>query len=905
MKRFLKITATVVAVVLVVAIVTPLLLRGKIGDIVKREANAMLAARLDFEKLDISLLRNFPNASLNLKGLTLVGTDRFEGDTIVAARRITVVVNLMSLVGDEGFEVRKIILASPALHAHKLADGAVNWDVMKLSEPADTTAAEESAPSSFRLSVRDFRLTDAVIRYEDDSTGMELRTAPLSLRLSGDMSAESTQLDLDLLAGGVDFTQGGVPLLHDAELALDAEIDADLAEKRFTFSRNTLRLNAIEMRLDGWVQQVGDALAMDVSAGCSKVRFKDLLSLIPAFYKHEFRSLAASGELSMELWARGQMHGAQLPAFELKTEVHNGSFQYSSLPKAVTDINIAAKVSNAGGELDKTEVEISEFGLKMAGNSLSATGYATNLMSDPTFRATLSGRVDLGGIREVYPLEKGIDLAGRIAASMKLSGRMSDIESGRYERISASGSLVVEQLGLHVQQLPEVFIRRAAATISPQAMTLGEFGVKVGGSDLSATGQLTGYLGYLMRGEQLAGRLYVKSDLLDLNEIRAAVPADAEAESAEAESAEAEKPAEEVAAAPAQAIVVPKNLNLSLNAELKKVLFEKMVITDIAGEMSVAGGTLSLDRLGLQLFDGKASASGRYSTAADPAHPTLSLAASIAKASFPRTFEEIEAVRQLAPIFEKASGDYSLSIDMRTTLDAAMSPDLMSLTAQGELSSENVSVEGVEAFDKLADLLKNDKLRRIEARDLKIRFSIKDGRVTTEPFDLKMGDVNVNMSGTTGLDRTIDYTAKVTLPAGVGGVLGAVNVGIGGTFTSPKITLGVQETVEQVVSNVVSEQLDNLTGGRGGLFSDDTQTRAAALREEAQRAGEKLVEAAETQRQKLVDAAAKKGALAKIAAEAAGDALVDEAKKQSKALLEEAEKQIQKLTQEAESGAQQ
>lgn len=900
MKRFLKITATVVAVVLVVAIVTPLLLRGKIGDIVKREANAMLAARLDFEKLDISLLRNFPNASLNLKGLTLVGTERFEGDTIVAAKRISVVVNLMSLVGDEGFEVRKIVLASPAVHAHKLADGAVNWDVMKPSGEADTTAAEESAPSSFRLSVRDFRLTDAVIRYEDDSTGMELRTAPLSLRLSGDMSAESTQLDLDLLAGGVDFTQGGVPLLHDAELALDAEIDADLAEKRFTFSRNTLRLNAIEMRLDGWVQQVGDALAMDVSAGCSEVRFKDLLSLIPAFYKHEFRSLAASGELSMELWARGQMHGAQLPAFELKTEVHNGSFQYSSLPKAVTDINIAAKVSNAGGELDKTEVEISEFGLKMAGNSLSATGYATNLMSDPTFRATLSGRVDLGAIREVYPLEKGIDLAGRIAASMKLSGRMSDVESGRYERISASGSLVVEQLGLHVPQLPEVFIRRAAATISPQAMTLGEFGVKVGGSDLSATGQLTGYLGYLMRGEQLAGRLYVKSDLLDLNEIRAAVPADAEAE-----SAEAEKPAEEAAAAPAQAIVVPKNLNLSLNAELKKVLFEKMVITDIAGEMSVAGGTLSLDRLGLQLFGGKASASGRYSTAADPAHPTLSLAASIAKASFPRTFEEIEAVRQLAPIFEKASGDYSLSIDMRTTLDAAMSPDLMSLTAQGELSSENVSVEGVEAFDKLADLLKNDKLRRIEARDLKIRFSIKDGRVTTEPFDLKMGDVNVNMSGTTGLDRTIDYTAKVTLPAGVGGVLGAVNVGIGGTFTSPKITLGVQETVEQVVSNVVSEQIDNLTGGRGGLLSDDTQTRAAALREEAQRAGEKLVVAAETQRQKLVDAAAKKGALAKIAAEAAGNALVDEAKKQSKALLEEAEKQIQKLTQEAESGAQQ
>lgn len=887
MKKLLKITATVVAVVLVAAIVTPLLFRGRIVEIVKREANGMLTARLDFEKLDISLLRNFPNASLNLKGLTLVGTERFEGDTIVAAKRITVVVNLMSLVGDEGFEVRKIVLASPAVHAHKLADGAVNWNVMKPSGEADTTAAAQETSSSFRLSVRDFRISDAVIRYEDDSTNMQFRTAPLSLGLRGDLSADQTQLDLDLLARGVSLTQGGVPLLSDAETALDAEISADLVNSRFTFSRNTLRLNAIEMRLDGWVQQTDDALAMDISAGCSDVRFKDLLSLIPAFYRHEFRNLAASGELSMELWARGEMRGAQLPAFELKTEVRNGSFQYSSLPKAVTDINLSVGVSNPGGVMDRTEVEISKFGLKMAGNSLSATGYATNLMSDPSFRTSLSGRVDLGAIREVYPLEKDIELDGQISASLNLSGRKSDVVLGRYGRIAASGTFVIEQLGLHVRNLPELFIRRAAATITPQSMTLGEFGVTVGRSDLAANGQLTGYLGYLMNGDPLSGRLYVKSDLLDLNEIRAAVPSSGE------QKADAAEPAPE---APLQAIVVPKNLDLSLNADLKKVLFDKMTLTDISGEMQMAGGKLSLDRLGLQLFGGKAALSGSYSTAVDPSRPSLALAASIEGASFSRTFEETVTVQQLAPIFEKTSGNYSLSIDMKTTLDAAMVPDMKSLTAKGELRSENVRVEGVEAFDKLADLLKNDRLRRIEARDLKIRFSVEDGRVTTEPFDLKMGDVNVNLAGSTGLDRTIDYTAKVTLPAGVGGVLGAVNVGIGGTFSDPKITLGLQETVEEVVSNAVADQLDNLTGGRGDLLSDDTQARAEALREEARRAGEKLVEAAEEQCRKLVDAAAKKGALAKIAAETAGEALVSEAKKQAQALVAEAEKQIEKLS---------
>ena len=883
MKKFVKIAAIVVAVILAIALIAPIALRGKIADIVKREANEMLAAKLDFEKLDISLLRHFPNASLELKGLTLVGVDRFEGDTIVAAQRISVVVNLMSLFGDSGFEVTKVILSSPAVHAHKLADGAVNWDVMKPSdEAAEETPAEEPAePSSFRMSVRDFRTSDAAIRYEDDSTNMRFSTAPLSLRLQGNMSAERTDLDLRLTAQEMRFVSGGIPLLSGAEAELVAVIDADLANNRFTFSRNTLRLNAIAVGLDGWVELGDEALAMDLTAGCDKVQFKDVLSLIPAFYTREFKNLTAGGELSMELWARGEMRGPALPAFELKTEVRNGSFQYSSLPKAVTDINIAARVSNPGSVMDKTVVDLSKFGLRMAGNSVAATFYATNLVSDPVFRASADGRVDLGAVKEVYPLEKGVDLGGLITADLKLSGRMSDIEKNRYERLGAQGTFVVEGVGLTLPNLPAVRIRRAAATVTPAAMTLGEFGLTVGRSDLSANGQLTGYIGYLLRDDVLSGRLYVKSELLDLNEIMDAMP------SAEGGAADEEAPAE-----PVRAIEVPRNLNLSLNTDLRKVLFEKMTIGDISGEMRVAGGALSLERLAMGVFGGRATASGSYSTAADPARPVLKLDAAVSGASFRKTFEELEMVQQLVPIFAKTGGDYSLSLDLGTSLDAAMSPDLRSLNAAGEIKSANIHVQNIEAFDALAKALGNDELRKIEARDVAIRFAIKDGRITTQPFDLKMGGVNINLSGSTGLDQTIDYKAKVAVPGGK--TLQSVGVNIGGTFSSPKITLGIREAAEEAVKNVVDEQIQKLTGSES--LSEEIAKQAENLRAEAKRAGEKLIAAAQEQRAKLVEAAASKGALARIAAEKGGDKLVQEAEKQAANLEAEAERQIEKLT---------
>ncbi len=682
-----------------------------------------------------------------------------------------------------------------------------------------------------------------------------------------------------------------MPLLSGAEAEIEATIAADLENNRFTFTDNTFRLNAIVLSLDGWAQlKENGAVAMDVSAGCGKVQFKDVLSLIPAFYTKEFRSLSASGELSLAVWAKGELAGSQLPAFGVKGEVHNGSFQYSSLPKAVTDIEIVAGVSNPGGTMNATVIDLSKCALRMAGNSLAATFHAANIVSDPSFRASVAGKVDLGAVREVYPLDKEVDLGGIITADLKVSGRMSDIEKQRYERMAALGTFVVEQL-----DLPAVHLKRAAATITPRAMTLGELGVTVGRSDLSAKGQLAGYLGYLLRGDKLSGRLYVRSGLLDLNEIMAAMPASGTETPATAEPA----------AEPIRAIGVPKNLDLSLNTELQKILFNKMTIDNLAGEMRVADGALSLDRLTMGLFGGKASVSGRYSTAADPARPALKLDLSLAGASFAQTFDELEMVRQLVPIFAETGGDYSLSLDMNAKLDSTMSPDLQSIDATGEIRSANIRVQNIAAFDALAKAINNDKLRRIEARDVAIRFAIRNGRIATQPFDLKLAGTDVNLSGSTGLDRTIDYTARVSMPASAtGGVLETLNVRIGGTFSSPKVTLGVREAAEEAIKNVVDRQIQKLTGSESLAEEIDKQKenlraeidkQAENLREQARKAGEKLVSAAQSQRDKLVEEASKKGALAKLAAGKAGDKLVSEAEKQAANLSAEAEKQIVRL----------
>lgn len=897
MKKWVKKIVTGLVIMLVVLLVAPSFLSGKIATIVKHEANELLQAKLDFEQLHISLLRHFPNASLDLKGLTLVGVDRFEGDTIVAAERISAVVSPLSLLTGDGIVVKKVLLDQPSIHALKEADGTVNWDVMKPTEEPQLVVeeaaapAEEGAPSSFKLAVKDFRISDAVILYEDDSTKMRCSTSPLHLRLRGDLSAAQSELDLNLRMEQLYLKSGVVTMLSGADVEFDATIGADLEAMRFSFAKNRLRLNAIALTLDGWAQLLEDeAIAMDLTLDTDEVQFKDVLSLIPAFYTKNFRSLTAGGELALSAWARGEMRGAALPSFELNATVKEGRFQYASLPKAVTDINLVAKISNPGGVMDRTVVDLSRFGLRMAENAVSATFYGTNLVSDPTLRATLNGKLDLGMIDQVYPLEE-MKLAGSIAADLQAAGRMSDVEKQRYEQLQAKGTFVVEQLGVDMAALPPIQLTRAAATISPSAMTLGELSLMVGESDLAANGQLTNYLGYLLRGDQLAGRLYVKSELLNLNQLMESMTSDTEGDSASAGPTDTTDTTDTTASS--GAILIPENLNLSLSTNLKKILFQQMVLSEVSGGVSMKGGVLSLDELAMQLFEGQATASGSYATT-DPAKPTFTMDLALKQASFQETFRQLELVQKLVPLFEKTGGNYSLSMNLTTLLDETMSPVMNSVNAHGQLSSASIRLQNIGALDALAKALNSDKLKAIEAENVLIDFTIRDGRISTKPFDLKMGDTKMSLSGSTGLDQTIDYTAKVTLPEGtMKGVLSTVNVGIGGTFTKPEIKLGLKEAAQEAVKHVLDEQVQKLTGSES--LSAEIEKQAENLRAEAKRAGEKLVAAAEQQRDKLVEEAAKKGKLAEIAAKAAGEKLVTEAKKQADNLVAKAEEQIAKL----------
>lgn len=772
-KKTMKIAGITLGVILLLLLILPFAFQGKLAKLVKEEGNKMLNAQFDFRTLNISLLRNFPSASVSLEDFWLKGTGPFENDTLIQAGELTAAVNLFSLFGDGGYDISRIIVKDTRVHAIVLEDGRPNWDVMKPSPDAETPE-DETAQETFRIKLQKLSVDNLSVVYDDRQGGIFADLSRLEADCSGDFGSDRTVVDLKMETPSLTCRTGGIPLLNKVSLEADMDVDADLAGGKFTLRENMLRLNAIQLNLDGWLAQTKQGMDMDLRLNTNEVGFKELLSLIPAIYAKDFQDLKTDGKVTLNAFARGSMEGnTKVPQFEVNLDVKDAMFRYPSLPAGVEKINISALVRNAGGPLDATEISVAPFDFVLAGNPFSLNATVKTPVSDPDFHLTARGKLDLGKVKEVYPLDD-MQLNGLVQADLELGGRLSMVEKEQFEQMQAKGSLRLNQMKLVLKDMPPVDIQQSVFTFSPRYLQLSETTVNIGKNDLTLDSRFENYLGYALKGSTLKGTLNVSSNHLNLNDFM----------SADTTAAVAEVPADTAAMG---VIRVPENIDFQMQAAFRELLFDKMTLTDGKGTLLVRNGTVDMRNLSFNTMGGSVTMNGAYA-APQKKQPELNAAFDMRNISFAQAYQDLGLVQQLAPIFAGLKGNFSGNLQIDTPLDATMSPVMSAVQGKGALSTKDLSLSGVKFIDQVADIVKKPSLKEIKVKDLNIDFEIKDGRVTTKPFDLKLGDYNMNLSGSTGLDQTIDYTGKITMPAdGIASKLGTVDMTIGGTFTSPKV----------------------------------------------------------------------------------------------------------------------
>jgi hypothetical protein len=266
----------------------------------------------------------------------------------------------------------------------------------------------------------------------------------------------------------------------------------------------------------------------------------------------------------------------------------------------------------------------------------------------------------------------------------------------------------------------------------------------------------------------------MKSGLTDANELMALSGEPA-----------GESPAGESPAAKAEAL--PLNLDLDFSSENRKILYDDMVLENASGSFSLKKGILSMKNLRFKTLEGDFLMSGQYDPR-EPSRPEFSYQLQMKNTSIPKAYETFSGLRALVPVAKNMEGRMAGDFSMAGSMDADMNPLLPSLNGKGILSISGGKVKDFSVMKGINSLAKTSLPTEVLLNDLKIKTAIVDGRVNFEPFDVKAGGQVVNIGGSNGLDGTVDYRIKTSVPAGAAGtaVASALSSLSGKSISSPK-----------------------------------------------------------------------------------------------------------------------
>lgn len=936
MKTFLKIFGFIVLILLLLAFIFPFLIKDKIGEVAKEEINKNVNATINFEDISLSMFHNFPNLRLGLKDLSVVGKNVFENDTLATIGSIDVVINLLSAITGDAYQINKISIIKPNFKIKVLEDGKSNYDIAVEEEGASNPEEESGESSGFNLILKKFEIVDGVIKYFDKSLKMNLEIAGLNHTLMGNFSADQTRMQTLTEIEKFDLSYEGIKYFNETKVNYVAAFDADLKNEIYTLKKNELKLNDLMLEFDGSVSMINEEdINLIMTFNAPKTDFKNLLSLVPAVYAKEFESIQTKGNIALDGHIKGIYNEENLPAFAVHLKVDDAMFKYPELPGAVENINIDTRINNSGGIVDNTVVDVSKFHMEMAGNPIDVKLLLKTPESDPDINGKIRGELDLGTIKAFYPLEEGEELSGEIKLDVTLMGKMSAVEEERYNEFTALGSMLLTNFNYNSSALNEkVEVINAQLNFSPAYLDLVSFKTKIGKNDFKAAGQIRNYLAYVLADETLVGKLKTSSDYFNVSTL---MPEGSTEES----TPETEEDSE------LSAFEIPANIDFQMSSSFKKLIYDSIDMENVKGEIIIRDQRIQMNNLYAELLDGNMNVNGYYDSK-DIEKPEVKMELSVNDLDIQKAYSTFGIIAKYAPVAAKTSGNFSTTFNYTSFLDQEMMPLYETMNGKGNLKTSEINIKGLNTLDKIADLIKYDKLKDMNVDMINLSFKFVDGKILVDPFDLNQGNLKSTFGGWTTFDQQIDYVMALTLPRnelgssandvlnklvneanskGAQFSLGdmvSLDVLIGGNLTDPTISTSLSdmgsnliedvktqvkqeiEKKKEEVSQQAKEQAQKLIDDadvQAQKLIQEAEKQAIAIRKTANESAQKIRSEAETQAKKIEDEGKKNGPLAQIAAKEAAKKVRSEADNQANNVVTEANKQSNGIVNKSKSEA--
>ncbi|MCU0404555.1 MAG: AsmA-like C-terminal region-containing protein, partial [Chitinophagaceae bacterium] len=468
----------------------------------------------------------------------------------------------------------------------------------------------------------------------------------------------------------------------------------------------------------------------------------------------------------------------RMPVAKADIAWKNGFIQTPYYPAPLKDIDMKVIITNLTGTYHDMDIDLQPITFTFEDQPFMIKADVENF-DNVQYDVVSKGILDLEKISKVFIPEKyGIQVQGLIETDLKLKGNQSDAIKGLYSRLNNSGTLKLKDIKLKSNELPyPVWITSGDFHIQDDKLNADNLLLHYGSSTIKMKGYYKNLFPFMTGTGMLKGGLTLQSDRLNLNEFLAYAVGDDSLSTGQSMPSEA--------GAAGGVAMLPKNLDLTLQANIREAVYDQFVMRNIKGELKLDGGKLWLKDAGAGLAGAKAILNASY----EPVSTNRAVFDVDIKADsfdIQRFYKEVPLFAEMAPSAKTVKGQVSLKYQLAGNLDDNMMPVMPSLKGGGTLSLHNVQVKGLKLFSAVARKTGRDSIGNPNLKAVNLNTTIAKNIMTLERTRMKIFGFRPRIEGQASLDGRLNLRFRLGLPPF--GIIG-IPMTITGTMENPKVNM--------------------------------------------------------------------------------------------------------------------
>lgn len=839
MKKALKISGISLLIVLLLLVTAPFMFKSQIKNAIKGFVNENLNAQVEFSDVSLSFLQSFPKALVTVSDLTITNFEPFKDETFVTAKNISITMSVKELFkkADEAIIINSIMVDETLMTLKTDIFGNTNYDITK----KDKTT---SVNNSFSFDIKDYSIKNSALTYIDEESKILIYITELNHDGKGVFSADISEL-ITKSDANLSITMDSINYLNNNPIKLNALIDMDLNNSKYTFKENKGYINQLPIEFHGFVQLLEAGQDVDITFENPESSFKSFLAVMPEVYSKNIENVQTTGDFKVKGIIKGMVTDETIPTLDISIKSNNASFKYPSLPKSVQNIIIDTEIKNDTGKTEDTYVAINTLNFKIDQDVFKSSAIIKNITGNMLVNANIDGIINLANIAKVYPVDIKTQLTGILKAKVNTAFDMEAVEKSAYERIKNSGSMNLSNFKYASEEFKNpLFISDAAITFNPETVSLNSFKAQTGKSDLNATGTIKNLLGFMFSNKNLQGNFNLNSDTFAINDFMSdEMPTTTENKTEASKKTITKK----------ESLKIPAFLDCTINAQANTVLYDNLQLKNAKGTLVIKDEQVNLQNFTTNLFDGQLALSGTVSTKTEK--PSFNMDLGISAFDIAKSFQGLELFQNLAPLMKVIQGKLNTTLSLKGDLTDDFTPNLTSLSggALAEILSSTINPNQAEVLNLLGNSLSFIDFNKLNLNDLRTKFEFSNGKVSVKPFKIKYQDIEIEVAGSHSFDQTMSYNAVFNVPAKylgseVNRLIGKIDdksvnlvsipitANITGTYTKPSIktdlTSGVSNLTNQLIEiekqKLLNQGKDKVSNLVGDLISGNKAKKDSA-----------------------------------------------------------------------------